>query len=110
MPRKKSGRRKRYTDEQKRNILNVAAKEGLTGEQVAKRFGVATLTFYRWRGPVGRGRRPNGASSKDVVGLRAQVRSSVEQIVPRIIRQEVNAYIDRILTRRRPGRPPKFTV
>ena len=48
---------KRYTPAERRRILAAARKEGLTGAQVKKRFGVSALTFYRWRGPVGRGRR-----------------------------------------------------
>ena len=44
--------RKRYTPAEKAKVLAAAAKEGLTGAQAAKRFGIAQLTFYKWRGPV----------------------------------------------------------
>jgi transposase len=55
MPNKKDGA-KRYTEAQKRHILETAKREGLSGPQAAKRFKVNLITFYRWRGPV-RGRK-----------------------------------------------------
>jgi transposase len=42
----------RYTDAQRKPILATAQKEGLASAQVKKRFGVSTLTFYRWLEPV----------------------------------------------------------
>jgi len=107
----KTGRRKRYTPEQKKKILDTAAKEGLTGEQVAKRFGVAQLTFYRWRGPV---RAPRGSKSPALRGvgaavrgdgLRQQVQAGVRAALPLIIKEEVTAYLNGILGPRKRGRP-----
>src|SRR5689334_10601486 len=51
-PAKTRGPGKRYTPAEKAKILAAAKAEGLTGDQVARKFGVASLTFYRWRGPV----------------------------------------------------------
>src|SRR5258708_33487213 len=51
MARKAKKTRKRYAPAEKAKILAAAAKEELTGEQVAKKFGIAQLTFYKWRGP-----------------------------------------------------------
>ena len=48
---RKAGRR-RYSAAEKKKILDTAVKENLTGAEVQKRFGIAQLTFYRWRGPV----------------------------------------------------------
>jgi transposase len=45
---------------EKAGILAAAKKDGLTGEQFAKRFGVATLTFYRWQGPVRKRKKGEG--------------------------------------------------
>ena len=108
----KSNRRgKRYTSEQKRTILAAAAKEGLTGQQVAKRFGVATLTFYRWRGPV---RGPKARAAKngtrvaiDEWALRSAVRARIARVLPEIIQQEIANVFGGMLGKRRPGRPRK---
>ena len=101
MPRKRA-QRKRYTDAEKKQILATAKKEGLTGAQVKKRFGVSTLTFYRWRGPVrsdavarkgrkrGPGRPPGtGKVNVDVAAIRREVQAQVRRLLPRIIREEV---------------------
>jgi len=98
---KKSNRGRRYTAVQKQQILSAASKENLTGAQVKKRFGISTLTFYRWRGPV-RGRRAkvNGAgkgrSGADGT-LRQQVRSEVQRVLPQVIREEVASYLNEVL-------------
>jgi transposase-like protein len=112
MPKGRRGHR--YTAEQKQRILAAAKKEGLTGEQVKKRFGVSTLTFYRWRGPV-RGRRGRSAAARargngvrvnrDV--LRGEVRSGIAQVLPGVIREEVSRALADLLGRRGPGRPRK---
>jgi transposase-like protein len=92
----------RYSAGKKAEILAAARKDNLTGEQVAKRFGIATLTFYRWRGPV-RGRkkrgRPVGSKNRvaggkvkvDTAALRREVQAQVRKLLPQIIREEVAA-------------------
>ena len=105
MPRMRAAT-KRYTDTQKKQILAMAKKEGLTGAQVAKRFGVSTLTFYRWRGPVrsdavarrgrrrGPGRPPGSGNLKVVVAaIRREVQAQVRRLLPQIIREEVAAVL-----------------
>jgi transposase-like protein len=95
---------RRYSASEKAQILAVAKKENLTGAQVRKRFGVSTLSFYRWRGPVRRRRAGatvvNGRRGSADGVLRAGVRSRVEQVLPEVIRQEVAAYLDRLLPSR----------
>jgi transposase-like protein len=81
--------RKGYSPEVRAKILTAAKKESLTGKQVKKRFGISTLTFYRWRGPV-RGKkgatRPGpGRPPKPVTAAR----------VRQIIREEVAAFFRR---------------
>ena len=107
---KKAGRR-RYTAAEKKNILAVAAKEGLTGADVQKKFGIAQLTFYRWRGPV-RGPKARAAaagrlsgSGPDLGAIRSEVRAGVRAVLPQVIREEVANYLTEILGRRGPGRP-----
>jgi transposase-like protein len=99
---RKGKRGVRYGAEKKAEILAAAKKDGLTGEQVAKRFGISTLTFYRWRGPV-RGRKKRGrplgsknrvAGSKVKVNsaaVRREVQAQVRKLLPQIIREEVAA-------------------
>ena len=103
---KQSKRGTRYTAAQKAKVLAAAKKEGLTGAQVAKRFGISLLTFYRWRGPVrsdalrraGRKRGPgrprgNGVGRVDPAVVRQAVRKQIEKMLPQIIREEVEAAI-----------------
>lgn len=106
---KRNKRGQRYTAAQKRRILAAAKKENLTGDQVRKRFGVSTLTFYRWRGPV-RGRRGAVGRRADggVVGsgqIESAIRARVQQVLPSIIREQVDSYLTEILGVRRRGRP-----
>src|SRR5688572_11021235 len=98
----KSKRGVRYSSEKKAEILAAAKKDNLTGEAVAKRFGISTLTFYRWRGPV-RGRkklgRPVGSKNRvagdkvkvDTAVVRREVQAQVRKLLPQIIREEVAA-------------------
>jgi transposase-like protein len=95
--------RKRYTPAEKAKILAAAKSEGLTGAQAAKKFGIAQLTFYRWRGPVrsdavakrakrGPGRPPGSGSVHVNQGaLRKAVREQVQKLLPQIIREEIEA-------------------
>lgn len=87
--------RKGYSAEKKAEILAAAKKGQLTGAQVRKRFGISTLTFYRWRGPV-RGKkrgpgRPKGSRALrvDHAVVRRAVRVQIAKMLPRIIREEV---------------------
>ncbi len=103
MAKKAKRRGKRYTAAETKKILATAVRERLTGAQVRKRFGVSMLTFYRWRGPVGRGRRAMGATpgtvsrKVDTGSLRGEVRAGIDEVLPGIIREEVRAAIKRLL-------------
>jgi transposase-like protein len=98
----KSRRGKRYPVHVRKKILAVAEREKLTAEQVQKRFGVSRVTFYKWRGPVGRGRRPGTPPRPTAANLEREVRTMVRSVLPRIIRQEVNEALKQF-TRRRGG-------
>jgi len=117
---KKAGRR-RYSAAEKKKILALAAKQGLTGADVQKKFGIAQLTFYRWRGPV-RGPKARakaagltavaaavgaraGRAAADLDHIREEVRAGIRAVVPQVIREEVANYLNEILGRRKPGRP-----
>ncbi|MDP9180057.1 MAG: transposase [Gemmatimonadota bacterium] len=105
MARKKTTKSKRYSEAEKKKILAAASQEKLTGAQVKQRFGVSTLTFYRWRGPARR-RGSIVSAGKPSAGngsIRDQVRQTVREILPGVIRAEVNEYLDSLFPRRRPG-------
>jgi transposase-like protein len=112
----KKASRRRYSRAEKQRILSIAAKEGLTGAQVQRKFGIAQLTFYRWRGPVrgpkARAARAAGAGAVMGAGgtesIRAEVRRGVQAVLPQVIREEVANYLAQILGNapRRRGRPP----
>ena len=115
-------KRKRYSDEQRTQILAAADREGLTANQVKKRFGVTPVTYYSWRKKSGapgrkRGRRPAAASggvssNGDLAStVRSAVAQKVRSLLPDIVRGEVNQYLDSLLGPggaggRRRGRPP----
>ena len=107
MAKKARRTRKRYTDEQRQHILETARKEGLTAAAVQKRFNVTPVTYYSWRKKTGaashrRGRPPGVRTAAANGNLTAQVRQEVQQkvraIIPEIVRSEVSAYLDGVLT------------
>lgn len=100
--------RTRYTNEQKRTILAAAQKDGLTALQVQKKFGVKPITYYSWRkksgaagrrGRVARGPgRPAGSGGGGLAGVvRGEVANRVRAMLPDIVRNEVNHYLDSVL-------------
>lgn len=94
MTRKGPGR-KGYSPAVKAKILTTAKRENLTGAEVKKRFGISTLTFYRWRGPVrGKKRGPGrpkgrGPTKAVIAAARREVQAQLKKLLPRIIREEV---------------------
>ncbi|MEO5987761.1 MAG: transposase [Candidatus Eisenbacteria bacterium] len=117
--------KKSYTEKQRQEILEAAAKDDLTADQVHKRFGVKPVTYYSWRkkkGIVGkRGRRPKVVGSAPTAAgrttgsdlsaqVRAGVQAKVREILPAIVREEVASYLNALFgtpLRRGPGRPRK---
>jgi transposase-like protein len=96
-------RRKRtsYSNQKRSAVLEAAQKEGLTANEVQKRFGVTPVTYYSWRRKYGVGaRRSSGAARANGGSLEAQVRSEVQakvrQILPTIVRSEVSSYLDTV--------------
>jgi transposase-like protein len=87
--------RKGYSPAVKAKILTTAKKENLTGAEVKKRFGISTLTFYRWRGPVrGKKRGPGrpkgkGLTKPQIAAARRKIRTQLKKLLPQIIREEV---------------------
>lgn len=104
MARKKAKTGRRYSPADKKKILRTAKQEGLSGKEVQKRFGVAALTFYRWRGPVNskKTRRKKTTGFNDSI-LRQEIRSRIETVLPQIIHEEVDSYLANILGKKTRG-------
>jgi len=98
------GTGKRYSDRERRNILETAKREGLTGAQVRARFGVSTLSFYTWRKKAGKGSgqgakrgrsttsfarsaRPGGADFASI--LHREVQARISKALPAVIQSEL---------------------
>jgi len=94
-------KRQSYTAEQRSEILAAAQRDKLTAEQVKKKFGVTPVTYYSWRKKAGTTRRRGGATPMAARSgggsdnlLRSQVQSRVREMLPEIVRTEVNSYLD----------------
>ena len=101
-------RRKRtlYSNQKRSIVLATAQKEGLTANQVQKRFGVTPVTYYSWRRKYGVGGRRTGAVMRASGGgsleqqVRSEVQAKVRQILPNIVRNEVSTYLDTVFRAR----------
>ena len=96
-------KRQSYSPEQRTEILAVATRDKLTAAQVKRKFGVTPVTYYSWRKKAGSTRKRGGtvvASRGSVSGgglanqLRSEVQNRVRQILPEIVRSEVNSYLN----------------
>ena len=103
-PKKTKRQRKKYSKEERAEILATAAKEHLTAAAVQKRFGVKPVTYYSWRKKSGASKRRGGrkavrvAGSGDLAGeVRAEVRAKMAALLPGIVRTEVASYLDQVL-------------
>lgn len=109
--------RKSYTPEQRQQILQTADRDGLTANDVKKKFGVTPVTYYSWRkkeglsarrgrgGASGGGARRNGGGDLSNQ-VRSEVRAKIQNILPEIVRSEVSSYMDSLFgPRRGRGRP-----
>jgi transposase-like protein len=110
MAKTKSKRRRRATPEQRAKILAMAKQEGLTANDVYKRFGVPVVTYYSWRKkagatpiPAARGRQRRGVHSSDGE-LRGVIQDRLRARMPEIMRSEVDRYLDSVLGALKPGR------
>lgn len=90
------------TPAERAKILAAADKEGLTAQQVQKRFGVKPVTYYSWRKATKAKRgpgRPPGSTKKagtgllagfDLTGqLREAIKREINRLLPEIIREEL---------------------
>lgn len=104
-------KRRRYSDEQRRTIVETAQRDGLTAADVHKKFGVTPVTYYSWRkkakAPARRGRPPGSgrAAAASQGDLTSMVQQKVRAILPSIVRLEVNSYLDQVLGTNGAGAP-----
>jgi|SRR5436309_303954 len=90
-------RRRTYTLDRRTSILEVAQKQGLTAAQVQRKFGVTPVTYYSWRKKylhAGRGASPTVRGTDLTRQLRTTVQARVRTILPGIVRNEVNQYLN----------------
>ena len=101
-------KRQSYTPQQRTEILETASRDKLTAAQVKRKFGVTPVTYYSWRKKVGATRKRGGmtatnrivATGTGTLGnqLRAEVQNRVRQILPEIVRTEVNSYLNTLFS------------
>jgi hypothetical protein len=111
---KKRKKRVQYTAAERAKVLAAARAENLTALQIQKKFGVTPVTYYSWRKKSGLTRRRGGATAVAIpvtgntsARVRAEVKNKVRQILPDIVRTEVNAYLDSLFGAKRARRKKK---
>jgi transposase-like protein len=107
MAKVKRKKRQRYTEAKRASILAAANKDNLTATQVHEKFGVTPVTYYSWRKKVGAGvRRGRPSRAGDLnQELRLAARKRIQELMPTILRSEIDAYIKSNLGGKRRGRP-----
>ena len=98
MPRKV----KRYTEADRARILSAAKKQGLNGVQAAKKFSISTLTYYTWKKRAkefaSRESELRSGSDGTLDGLlRSRLRNRLQQLLPIVLREEVDACVRQAL-------------
>ena len=94
---------RRVSKTQKARILAAARSQGLTADQVAKKFGISKWTYYNWcKKPAratraSRHRKPAASGGLTAVALRAEVRA----LLPRILQDELARLLTSVLRGRR---------
>lgn len=90
---------KRYTETERKWILSAAQKQGLNGVQTAKKFGISTLTYYTWKKKAGATHQgPLAVSDGTLDGLlRTRLRRRLQQLLPVVLREEVDAAVQQAL-------------
>src|SRR2546425_7890246 len=99
-------KRQSYTPQQRAEILASASRHNFTAAQVKRKYGVTPVTYYSWRKKAGATRK-RGLSAKargNSIGgnlgyqLRSEVQNRVRQILPEIVRTEVNTYLNSLFS------------
>lgn len=93
--------RKQYSASKRAAILAEAKAKGLTGKDVAKKYGISMVTYYLWRkkagGEGGDGRATRAVATTSRNGstgdIRKVIKERVRLMAPAILRDEVMAYL-----------------
>ena len=109
----KKAKRKRFTPQQRSQILNAARAGKMTAKQVQAKYGVSMVTYYLWRRKAGIARPHKGSRAAlakmgpSQAGLermlRIAVRERIQAALPSIVRDEVQDYLNQVLAKA-PGR------
>jgi len=110
----KKAKRKRFTPQQRSQILNAARAGKMTAKQVQAKYGVSMVTYYLWRRKAGLSRSRQGVTTAALSKLgpskagleklvRTAVRARIQAALPSIVRDEVQDYLSRLLAKA-PGR------
>lgn len=110
---------KRLTRAERNRIISLAESQGLTAEQVEKKFGVSKWTYYGWRkrgagtrgtGTRGatarRGGKANGAATTATT-TRA-IRQELQTMLPALVREEVSRTLADLVSRTSRGRGRRY--
>jgi transposase len=108
---------KRLTRAERNRIISLAESQGLTAEQVEKKFGVSKWTYYGWRkrsaGMRGTTTRSNGrrggktAAVKAVIATRA-LRQELQTMLPALVREEITRTLADLVGRTSKGRGRRY--
>lgn len=91
-------KRRRYTEQERARVLAAAKREGLTGKQASKKFGVSEVTLWKWRRAAkgakmkrhSRAARTKPATKGSLASMiRAEVHARVRDLLPEIVRAEI---------------------
>jgi transposase len=73
-----AGRRRRFTNEEKRKFLDEAAAAGESMSSIGRRYGLSVSLLFRWRRQLEGSARPNPRTSEE--GARAEARELREKV------------------------------
>ena len=100
-------KRQSYTPQQRAEILASASRNNFTAAQVKRKYGVTPVTYYSWRKKAGATRTRGGSAVSRRVStgggaignqLRTEVQNRVRQMLPEIVRSEVNTYLNSLFS------------
>src|SRR5437016_14092684 len=80
-------------------ILAAAKADGLTANDVKKKFGVTPVTYYSWRKKSGAAARTRNGRGRANAGtgldsnLRQRVQARLRAVLPKIVDSEVDSYL-----------------
>lgn len=110
---------KRLTRAERNRIISLAESQGLTAEQVEKKFGVSKWTYYGWRkrSATTRGTSTRGATArrggKTNAGMSTTtttraLRQELQTMLPALVREEITRTLADLVGRTSRGRGRRY--